>query len=239
MTDAAVLARKVILITGASGSFGGAVARELARHGVTVICSGRNVRRLDRLHAAIEEEGGACQLYPMDLAGAQPADFEECVDRIVAAHGQLDALLHCAADFPGLTPLRHADPGRLAQTIHVNLTARLWLTQAALPALEAANGCVLMVHDDPAQVASAYWGGYGLVQSSQQSLVAMLRGELSSGVAIAAFQPAPMPTALRARAYSHEVTGVRHVDAEAQRCVAALCGVLTGSGRRADCPMTI
>lgn len=105
--------------------------------------------------------------------------------------------------------MMHADPAALARALHVNLTARLWLTQAALPALQAASGTVVFALDQAQRGEQAYWGGYGLAQSAQHALMAMLRAELhNSRVQIHALCPPPMPTALRARAWGHEVAQI-------------------------------
>jgi NAD(P)-dependent dehydrogenase (short-subunit alcohol dehydrogenase family) len=203
------LADQVVLITGASGGLGGAMAQVCCGAGAQVVASGRHLRRLDALYQTIQAQGGQIQLYPLDLEGAQPADHQQLIERVVDEYGRLDLLVHCAADFPGLTPMMHADPAALARALHVNLTARLWLTQAALPALQAVNGTVVFALDQAQRGEQAYWGGYGLAQSAQHALMAMLRAELcSSSVQIHSLCPPPMPTALRARAYGHEVAQI-------------------------------
>ena len=204
-----LLAGQVVVITGASGGLGGAMAQVCSRAGAQVVASGRHLRRLDALYQKILAEGGQIQLYPLDLEGAQPADHQQLVERVIDEYGRLDLLVHCAADFPGLTPMMHADPAALARALHVNLTARLWLTQAALPALQAASGTVVFALDQAQRGEQAYWGGYGLAQSAQHALMAMLRAELhNSRVQIHALCPPPMPTALRARAWGHEVAQI-------------------------------
>src|SRR3546814_9052595 len=76
---------------------------------------------------------------PFDLEGASPDDHAGLARRIEEGFGRLDGLLHCAADFHGLTSLERSDPARFARAVHVNLTARAWLTQACLPLLRKAD----------------------------------------------------------------------------------------------------
>ena len=226
MSGAGDLAGKVVLVTGASGGLGGAIARAAAGSGAQVVASGRNLRRLGQLFDQVTAAGGQIQLYPMDLEGAEPADHQQLIDALLAEYGRLDAVVHCAADFPGLTPLAHADPAAIARALHVNLTARLWLTQAALPLLQANGGRVLFVLDAAQRAQQAYWGGYGLAQAAQHGLVAMLQAEtVNTGVHVLALQPGPMPTALRARAYGHEVEPIERPLTVAGRCVAMLAAV--------------
>lgn len=230
------LAGRVVLITGASGGLGGALALACAQAGATVVASGRHLRRLQALHARCEAAGHWIELYPLDLEGAVPEDLAQMVQAILDAHGRLDLLLQCAADFPGLTPLAQADPAAVARAIHVNLTARVWLAQAALPALQAAQGRLVLVADAAQRGQEPYWGGYGLAQAAQPALVAMLQAELANtGVAVERWSPPPMPTALRARAWSHEPGRVSRPEEVARDWVAGLGGC-ADSGAGAGMP---
>lgn len=220
------LAGRVVLVTGATGGLGAAAAAACSAAGATVVLLARNVRRLERVHDAVAAVGAAPLLYPMDLAGATPDDHAALAMRIEGELGRLDGVLHCAADFPGLTPLENTDPARLAQALHVNLTARAWLSQACLPLLrQREDAALVFVLDDPARVARAYWGGYGIAQQAQHGLLAMLHEETASGpVRVAGLQPGPLRTPLRTRAYAHQDDDDAAVtpEARASACVTLL-----------------
>lgn len=216
---------RVVLVAGAHGGLGSAAAVACARAGATVVMLGRKVPKLNRVYDAVAAVGPEALLYPLDLEGASADDYAELAQRIEAELGRLDGVLHCAANFPGLTPLLQTDPAAFARAIHVNLTARWWLTQACLPLLaKADDAAVVFVVDDPARVGKAYWGGYGLAQHSLAGLVGMLQSELaSSKIRVSGLQPGPMRTPLRARAYVEENDRVaRDPEAYAQACVTLL-----------------
>ncbi|HEY0506054.1 MAG TPA: SDR family NAD(P)-dependent oxidoreductase [Lysobacter sp.] len=197
---------RVVLVTGAYGGLGSAAALACARAGATVVLLGRKVARLNRVYDALAQVGPEPLLYPLDLEGASADDYAELAQRIESELGRLDGVLHCAADFPGLTPLAQTDPAAFARALHVNLTAPWWLTQACLPLLaKAPDAALVFVLDDPARIGSAYWGGYGLAKQGAAGLVGMLHAELAnSTVRVAGLQPGPMRTALRAKAYVEE-----------------------------------
>jgi NAD(P)-dependent dehydrogenase (short-subunit alcohol dehydrogenase family) len=216
---------RVVLVTGAHGGLGSAASLACARAGATVILLGRKVPKLTRLHDAIASEGIAPLLYPLDLEGASPDDYAELASRIEAELGRLDGLLHCAAEFRGLTPLEHTDPATFARAVHVNLTAPWWLTQACLPLLRRAeDASVVFVLDDPARVGQAFWGGYGVAQHGLAALVGTLHAEVANtSVRVSGLRPGPMRTPLRAKAYVDDGDGkARDPSAYAEACVALL-----------------
>ncbi|WP_372015330.1 SDR family oxidoreductase [Pseudoxanthomonas sp. 10H] len=219
------LAGRVILLSGAHGGLGAAAAQACAVAGATLVLLGRRLPRLNRLYDAVAQAGPEPLLYPLDLEGASPDDYAELADRLQAELGRLDGVLHCAAEFRGLTPLEHMDPAAFARAIHVNLTAPWWLVQACLPLLrQSADAAVVLAVDDPVRVGQAYWGGYGLAQHGLRALVGMLDAELTgTAVRVTGLQPGPMRTPLRARAYADDLDGsLRDPQDYAGTCVTLL-----------------
>lgn len=194
---------RVVLIAGAAGGLGSAAAVACAHAGATAVLLGRKVAPLNRVYDAAKAAGPEPILYPLDLEGAAPDDYDQLAQAIDAEFGKLDGLLHCAAEFKGLTPLRHTDPADFARAVHVDLTARWWLTQACLPLLAKSDaGAAVFVLDDPVRSGGAFWGGYGVAQSAQAALIPMLQAELGDqGPRVSGLRPGPMRTGLRAKAY--------------------------------------
>lgn len=223
---------RVILVTGAHGGLGAEAAKACAQAGATMVLLGRKVPKLGRVYDAIKAIGSEPALYPMDLAGADPADFEALADTIHRQLGRLDGVLHCAADFAGLTPLENTPPEHFARQLQVNLTARWFLTQACLPLLrKAEDSAVVFVLDDLERATRAYWGAYGITQSATLALMRMLHDEVeASPVRVSALQPGPMRTSLRSRAFVDE-SALRVPGPEAY---AAACVHLLSSEGRAE-----
>lgn len=221
------LEQRVVLISGAHGGLGSAAARACAEAGATVVLLGRKVPKLNRVYDIVAQAGAEPLLYPLDMEGATPDDYAELADRLHAELGRLDGVLHCAAEFKGLTPLEHTDPAAFARVVHVNLTAPWWLSQACLPLLKQSDDAALVFAlDDLDRVAQAYWGAYGVAQHGLTALVGMLHAELAStSVRVSGLQPGPMRTGLRSRAYADDS------DAQAREAAdyAAACVTLLSS----------
>ncbi|MFA1753056.1 SDR family NAD(P)-dependent oxidoreductase [Xanthomonas campestris] len=230
---AAALAGRVVLVTGAAGGLGAAAAQACAQAGATVVLLGRKLRPLERVYDTLAGQGTAPLLYPLDLAGATPDDYAALAQRLQSELGGLSGVLHCAAEFAGLTPAELAAPAEFARSIHVNLTARAWLTQACLPLLrQQQDAALVFVVDDPARVGQAYWGAYGAAQHAQRGLLASLHHETAAGpVRVSGLQPGPMRTALRARAFTHQEDSDALDPARyAAACVTLLC--MAGASHR-------
>jgi len=216
---------RVVLVTGAHGGLGAEAAKACAQAGATMVLLGRKVPKLGRVYDAIKAIGPEPALYPMDLAGADPSDFETLADTVARELGRLDGVLHCAADFAGLTPLENTPPEQFARQVQVNLNARWFLTQACLPLLrKSPDAAVVFVLDDPARVLRPYWGAYGLTQLAGEGLVRMLHAETdTTTVRVSGLRPGPMKTPLRSRAFVDEaMLRVPGPEAYAAACVMLL-----------------
>jgi NAD(P)-dependent dehydrogenase (short-subunit alcohol dehydrogenase family) len=198
---------RVVLVTGASGGLGRASALAIARAGATPVLLGRKVRALEKLYDEIVALGGAHPaIYPLDLEGATPRDYEEMADGVDQEFGRLDGIVNAAAHFSGLQPAAAIDPMDWLRTLHVNLSAPFLLLQACLPLLGKADGAsVVFVLDDLDRVGRAHWGSYGAAKHALAGLVSTLNQENEDGaLRVHALLPPPMRTALRRTAYFGE-----------------------------------
>ena len=201
-------AGRTVLVTGAGGGLGGSVATGAARCGAEVILLGRTVRRLEATCDRIVEAGGPTPtLYPMDLAGAIPQDYADLADRIENAYGCLHGIVHAAAEFSGLVPLAHLEPGDWLRTVHVNLTAPFLMTTACLSLLQSVpDAAVVFVGDARGRRAHAFWGAYATSKHAIEGLAQVLADEVESAATprVVCLDPGPMRTALRRRAFPAE-----------------------------------
>ena len=198
---------RVILVTGATGGLGRAAAHAVARAGAVPILLGRKLRTLEKVYDSLESQTGrAPALYPLDLEGATPRDYEDMAVAIERDCGRLDGIVHGAAQFPGLQPAAQIAPLEFLRSLHVNVSAAFLLTQACLPLLTRADdSAVVFVLDDLDRVGRAHWGSYGVAKHALSGLVSILGQEWESGpLRVHALLPPPLRTALRRTAYFGE-----------------------------------
>jgi NAD(P)-dependent dehydrogenase (short-subunit alcohol dehydrogenase family) len=227
---AGLLADRVILVTGAYGGLGAAVARAAARAGATVVITGRRKRQLEQLYDAMVSEGlPEPVIHPLDMEAATPRDYEALADGLERDFGRLDGIVHAAASFNGLTPLSVHKPDDWLRALHVNVSAPFALTQACMPLLaKAEDSAVVFVFDDPELVSRAHWGGYGVSKAAVERMAAVLHAENGRGsMRVHALLPAPMRTALRRAAYYGENTLERPLPTASAEAIVYL---LSGAG---------
>ncbi|MCE5233114.1 MAG: SDR family NAD(P)-dependent oxidoreductase [Mizugakiibacter sp.] len=203
------LDKRVVLVSGATGGLGEAAARACAAAGATVVLLGRRVPALEKVYDAIVASGAPePAIYPVNLEGATPRDYDTLADVLERELGGVDAIVHAAAHFNALTPLELHKPEDWLRGLQVNLTAPFLLTQACMPLLKArADSAVVFVLDDPQRLARAHWGAYGVAKAGLERLAAILHEETdSSPLRVHALLPAPMRTTLRRMAYFGEDT---------------------------------
>jgi len=198
---------RVLLVTGATGALGSAVAKSAARAGATVVLLSRTILRLEKLYDAILAEGGAQPaLYPLDLAGASEKDYADLADTLERELGALHGLIHCAAELGSLGPLHDVTGERWQRLLHVNLTAPFLLTRELLPLLlKSGPGAAVFVGDSAVGEGKAYWGAYGVAKLGLQGYARILADETQGHrLSVHCFTPGPIRSPIRRSAYPAE-----------------------------------
>ena len=201
------LSDKTIMITGAAGGLGSAIAVQCAGDGAGLVLLDKDRGGLGKLSDRIAEQGlTAPGLYPMDLAGAGVADFDDLAKVIQSEFGGLHALIHCALDFDSLKPLEQVEPRDWLQSMQVNVNAPWLLSCSLLPLLKKSkNGRLFFMLDDLGTVTGAYWGAYGTAKAALTGLVKQFDASLShTAVSVRGIIPGAMRTAFRAKIYHAE-----------------------------------
>ncbi len=206
--DEDLLAGRVILITGAGSGLGRALAIGCARAGASVILSGRNGAKLDRVYDEIEKLGKPQPaIATLDLAAATAVEYDNLAKTIDGEFGRLDGLVHAAALLGDRTPLEQYDVPTWCRVLHVNLTAPFILTQVLLPNLrKSADASVIFVSSGVVKNPRAYWGAYAVAKSGLESVRSLFSQELEgeANIRVNSINPGKMRTAMRAAAYPAE-----------------------------------
>ena len=199
-------AGRVILVTGATGGIGRAVARDLVQHGATVILHGHNEQALEALYQELKPLGPEPAVAQLDLERAQGPQYQSLTSEIEARYGRLDGVLHNAAMLGDRSPIEHYDIGVWQRVLLVNLTAPFILTRCLLPLLRnSEDASVLFTTSGVGQRGRAYWGAYAVSKAGLEGLAEVLADELeSTQIRVNLINPGGTRTRMRARAYPAE-----------------------------------
>ncbi len=197
---------KVVLITGAGDGLGQAAAKAYAAYGATVILLGRTTKKLEKTYDDIVAAGyPEPAIYPLNLEGATPKDYEELAQTLKEQFGALHGLLHNAAILGVTTPIQQHDIEVWYKVMQVNLNAPFVMTRALLPLLRnTPDSKIIFTTDDKSH---AYWGAYGISKDAITSFMKILGDELDTeehAVQVNAINPGPVRTQMRVRAFPGE-----------------------------------
>ncbi len=241
------LAGRVIGITGPTAGIGRALALECAQRGAEVILLGRNLRKLEAVHAEIEAlrryDGGPIApplIAPLDLERAVAGDLDTIATAIEDRWGRLDGLVHNAALLGQLAAIEHYDVPTWVKVMHVNVTAPFALTQVLLPALRASqDASVVCASSSVGRRGRAYWGAYAVSKHALEGMVQVLADELGqTRVRVNSLNPGRTRTAMRRQAFPSEDIATLPTPESRTAAFIALLGPRSRgvSGRAFDAP---
>lgn len=223
------LTDRAVLVTGASGGLGRAVALGAARAGATVILQGRDEHRLIALYDEIVALGAPePAAIPLDFAGAGSRHFDALVADIAESVGRLDGLVHCAARTERLALAHAVTAEDWAGLFQVNVWAALGLTRACLPLLKAAaDASVVFTLEGHHARADAYWSVVSVPGAALERAMRTLAVENVShpGIRFNAVIPGPIDTPSRRITHPGEArASLPPADAAVPAYLWLLCG---------------
>jgi len=193
------LSARKILITGAAGGLGSALALDCSRRGADLILLDKNRQGLGEVSDKITAQGcSAPGLYPLDLAGVGLLEFNDLADVITSYLEGLDALIHCAVEFDGLRPIDQLEPAQWLKSMQVNVNAPWLLSRVCLPLLkQSPDARLFFMLENIEKVSGAFWGVYGTGKTALAGLVRQFQEELSETRVVARWQGMIQATGLR------------------------------------------
>jgi len=136
----ASLAGKVAIITGASSGIGAATARLFAKHGASLVLTGRNAENLK----AVASECASIDPITVVADLEKEKDVENIIKAAVESKGSIDILVNNA----GILEMGTIETTSLEQydrIMNTNVRAIYQLTMLAVPHLVKTQGCIVNV----------------------------------------------------------------------------------------------
>jgi len=176
------LAGRSVLLTGATGGLGRAIAAALAARGARLILSGRKQEALDALAAELPGEGHRVVVSDLAEPGA--------AEKLAADAGEVDVLV-ANAGLPGTGLLTDFSEEQVTRALRVNLEAPMLMARALYPAMvERGSGHLVFVSSLSGKVASPRASIYNATKFGLRGFAFGLRTDLGpQGLGVSVVSP--------------------------------------------------
>jgi len=201
------VAEQVIVVMGASSGIGLATARAAAAAGARVVLAARNRDALAQAADGIGAAGGTASWIAADVGDAD--QVRAVVDHAIARFGRIDSWIHVAgvAVYAELEALPDEEHRALFRT---NYFGVVHAAKAALPALKASGGALVVVGSIASDMPSPVLGAYAASKHAVKGYVGSLRMELlrqEAPVQVVLVKPSGIDTPIGRNAANHGAEG--------------------------------
>lgn len=186
---------KRVLLTGATGGLGQALAVELAKKGAQLALVGRDEVKLNLLKDTLVKAGAWVTSITADLS--ESAANNQIVEAAKQQMGSIDILINNAGVLDFIKFEQQSD-ARIAQMLHTNVTAPIQLTHAVIADFIAKNqGHIVFVGSIFGSLGFPYFATYCASKFAIHGFSQSLRRELlSSNIGITYIAPRGIKTAM-------------------------------------------
>lgn len=193
--------KKYVLITGASGGIGQAVALKLAAKGFHLYLHyNRNIHSINELLEKLRRYDG--EYIPVQADLAIPTDYQKLVSQIFS----LDAIVHCSGNsqYGMLTDL---DLGEVESLMRIHVISPIMITKELLPKLISKRaGSIVVITSIWGQTGGSCEAAYSAAKGAQISFVKALSKEVAlNGVRVNAIAPGAVKTPMMDRFTAEEI----------------------------------
>ncbi len=196
-------------MTGATSGMGKAIAETFARHGASLLLSGRDTGRGKSLVASLKPVNDNVVFVPGDLSRAE--DNEKLVAEAVTRFGRIN-LLSLNAGVLGLGAVTELSIASWHRTLDTNLSSIFYLCKYAIPKLLLHNGSSIIINASIAAFRSfPNHPAYCASKAAAVALTKQMALDYGPAIRVNALCPGPVDTPLlqdSAAAFDHPETAV-------------------------------
>ena len=166
---------KVILITGATGGMGEAIARELSKEGCKLALFARREEKLKKISEEISTEKTVCIYKKCDVKNKN--DVEEAVSFTQKKYDKIDiAILNAGILVPN--PIETMDSKIIVNSMEINFFGTVYFLESLFPVMKSQETATIVATSTlPDKRGIAGWGAYGASKAAISWLMESLRAE--------------------------------------------------------------
>jgi short-subunit dehydrogenase len=214
-----------VILTGASGGIGSAMALALAQSGAQLLLVDRQADGLQQLANRLRADGAQAHAFPADLT--RSADRQAVPEHAGRVFGGVDVLINNAGVLH-FNPFEDEDPQAMERLLNVNVVAPILLARAVLPLMqEQGKGRIVNVGSIFGSIGFPYFASYSASKFALRGFSEALRRELTgSGVGVTYIAPRATRTALNRSALNRMNEALKVAMDSPERVAAAVVDAL-------------
>lgn len=192
-----IMDNQVVVILGATGGIGSAVARRLQKQGVRLVLAGRDQDKVNGLASELGAEGFV-------LDATQFEQVEACARHAVETFGDLNAIVNCVGGFM-LKPAHLTSEEEWRQMVALNLDSAFATMRAAGRNMRKSGGTVVLMSSAAARLGLSNHDAVAAVKAGIIGLTLSAAATYANkGIRVNAVAPGLVQTQLSERITSNE-----------------------------------
>lgn len=186
-----------VLLTGAAGGIGSAIAQQLAEKGARLALLDRSATKGSRQRDALSAQYPGLEVHTVAVDLLDGPACRQAIAEADRTLGGIDMLINCAG-LMSFRPFAEEDPEVLERIVQLNLVAPMRLIREVLPRMiERGSGRVVNVGSTFGSIGFAWFAAYSASKFGLRGLSESLRRELEgSGVGVTYVAPRAVKTPL-------------------------------------------
>ncbi|MDR4495751.1 MAG: SDR family NAD(P)-dependent oxidoreductase [Nitrospirales bacterium] len=169
--------RKIVVMTGASGGIGKALALRFSEEGVSLHLIGRNRGSLELLGVPPSPPSSSMHYYQSDLT--KDKDLIALEETLKTNLDHIDVLIHCAGALI-LGRMENSLVNDLDEQYRINVRAPYALTKALLPLMKSSKGQIVFINSSIWQQARAGISQYASTKYALKAIADSVRDEVNA-----------------------------------------------------------
>ena len=165
---------KIVIITGASGGIGEALAKKFSSEGSIVVIAARQIEKLETLKMELEAAGGKVLAVVCDVS--KESDCKNLIDQTIKAFGKIDVLINNAG-ISMRALFNDLDLDVIKKVMDINFWGAVFATKFALPHLLKSKGSVVGVSSIAGKKGLPGRTGYSASKFALEGFLETLRTE--------------------------------------------------------------
>jgi NAD(P)-dependent dehydrogenase (short-subunit alcohol dehydrogenase family) len=185
---------KLVVVAGGTGGLGRAVSLAFLEEGAKVVVTYREQKEFDAVKSEAGADGSSIEGHRVDVT--DEAAVRELLDRVLAEHSRLDALVNTVGGYAGGVNLWEVETKVFDQMLALNLRSGYALSRAAIPAmLKQKHGVIINVASKAALDHGAGAAAYAASKAGALALMDSLAAEImGTGVRVNSVLPSIIDT---------------------------------------------